>query len=106
MYYTKISPDGTLSVLDNAPLVSSLSIVPNPVRSTTTVAFEAFGSTQVRVYDILGREVAQLMDVTVNGPQQITWNRTNEQGQQVASGIYFVSVDSNGKKASQKLVVE
>ena len=105
MYYTKISPQGTLDVLENSLLSESFMIVPNPVRTEATIRFNASGKTEVRIYDVLGREIALLVATDTEGLQQLIWNRSDKQGSLVKAGVYFVKVVSNGKMATKKMVI-
>ncbi|MAK35529.1 MAG: hypothetical protein CMC15_05075 [Flavobacteriaceae bacterium] len=105
VYYTKISPQGTLDVLENSLLSESFMIVPNPVRTEATIRFNASGKTEVRIYDVLGREIALLVATDTEGLQQLIWNRSDKQGSLVKAGVYFVKVVSNGKMATKKMVI-
>jgi hypothetical protein len=48
---------------------------------------------EVKVYDVAGRLVRTLADRTFQaGPQELTWDGTNGQGQVVSRGVYFTQV--------------
>jgi len=76
---------------------------PNPFNPTTTFEFalaEA-GFTTLKVYDLLGREVATI----VEGPMearwyQVTWNASN-----IASGVYLYTLTSSGFSDTRKLLL-
>ncbi|HXG00186.1 MAG TPA: T9SS type A sorting domain-containing protein, partial [Bacteroidota bacterium] len=60
---------------------------PNPFNPSTTIGFtiQVSGFTSLKVYDVLGREVATLVDeVKQPGSYEVTWNANG-----VASGVYF-----------------
>ena len=65
---------------------------PNPFNSSTIITYEILEEENVtlKIHDILGREVRGL----VNRPQKaghykVNWDGKNNQGKEVASGIYF-----------------
>jgi hypothetical protein len=66
---------------------------PNPFNPRTTIRFglaEA-GPVDLRIFDILGREVAVLLDAAQlpAGEQRVVWNGRDGAGQRVSSGVYF-----------------
>lgn len=70
---------------------------PNPFNPTTNIVFNvpADANVSVRVYDMLGREVATLIDGVYSAGKFITtWDATNSLGQTVASGIYLYRMDA------------
>jgi subtilisin-like proprotein convertase family protein len=70
---------------------------PNPFNPTTNIVFNvpADANVSVRVYDMLGREVATLIDGVYSAGKFITtWDATNSFGQAVASGIYLYRMDA------------
>ena len=56
---------------------------------------------QVYVYDNLGNRVAI---VPHNNEKELIWNGTNENGQVVKSGVYYVSVNIEGVHSHQKII--
>ncbi len=79
------------------------SVYPNPFNPSTTirVAAPASGDMQVRVFDLLGREVATLFNGRVNaGMHNFTWQATNQ-----AAGVYFAVMEANGHRAVSKLTL-
>jgi hypothetical protein len=76
---------------------------PNPFNPETTVAFDVptTSDVTVRVYDVLGRQVATLTEGTINaGAYHVTWNAANQ-----TSGVYFVRMDANGQTFTQKCLL-
>lgn len=66
---------------------------PNPFNATLTVPFEVPQLTKVKitVFDVLGREVAQLLDDTKPaGFLRVSWDATR-----MSSGLYFVRMQAN-----------
>jgi len=93
----------------NVPLLPNAlglqGIVPNPFRGRTTLHFELgrAGPTRLDVYDVTGRRVARLLDRWLpEGPQSVVWNGRDERGADVASGIYFVRLEQNGRVDTRK----
>jgi hypothetical protein len=56
---------------------------------------------QVYIYDNLGNRVAI---VPHNNEKELTWKGTNENGQVVKSGVYYVSVNIEGVHSHQKII--
>ncbi|MBI4535209.1 MAG: T9SS type A sorting domain-containing protein [Ignavibacteriae bacterium] len=73
---------------DEVPAVFALEQnYPNPFNPTTTIKFSIPHTSDVtlKVYDLLGREVATLLnDTKPMGTYEVTWNAAN-----LASGVYF-----------------
>jgi hypothetical protein len=76
---------------------------PNPFNPNTAVSFElgALSSVSLRVYDILGREVATLVEGRMEaGEHTVRWNATGQAG-----GVYFYRLDAEGYRAARKMVL-
>ncbi|MCX7983819.1 MAG: T9SS type A sorting domain-containing protein [Bacteroidetes bacterium] len=77
---------------------------PNPFNPVTTIRFavEQPGLTTLRVYDLLGREVAILVNEPINAGvyYSITFDAS-----QLSSGIYFYRLENNGKSIVRKCAV-
>jgi hypothetical protein len=68
---------------------------PNPFNPSTTVSFglPSQSHVMVKVYSILGQEVATLLDgVQEAGYHNAVWNGKNSSGMQAASGVYLLRV--------------
>ena len=75
---------------------------PNPFQTDVAIPLSIEFTEHVRltVYDMLGREVAVLVDrELVSGEHTVPWHAP-----QLGSGLYRVSLDSNGQKESRILV--
>ncbi len=76
---------------------------PNPFNPSTSIAFAvpAAGHATLKVYTLLGQEVATLVNGNVPaGRATVVWNATDDAGRQVASGLYFYRLtvtDAGGK---------
>lgn len=68
---------------------------PNPLNPHTVLSFAMpqDGRVRVGVYDMQGRLVKNLMDdFRTAGQLTVAWNGTNEGGQRVPSGVYFLRI--------------
>jgi len=76
---------------------------PNPFNPTTRIEYRlpSDGFVSLKVYDVLGREVASLVDeVKPAGVYTATWHATT-----VATGVYFTRLEMGGKVLAKKLMV-
>lgn len=82
----------------------SLAAYPNPFNPSTMISYHitTLGRVTLKVYDVLGREVATLVDGSKNaGNYQVLFD-----GGRLASGAYFVVLRSTDRMfASQKLLL-
>ncbi len=85
---------------------------PNPFNPETSIEYTlpAAGNVRLVVYNLLGQEVARLVNETKNaGSYRVTWNAVNASGEKLTSGIYFYELqfEGNGKKFSdlKKLIL-
>jgi flagellar hook assembly protein FlgD len=60
------------------------------------------------IYDLLGREVIQLLDdIMPSGLHTIVWNGKNESGKEEASGLYLFRLQTKmGIRQSKMLMVK
>jgi len=72
---------------------------PNPFNPTTQIQYQLTQSSRVtlKVYDVLGREVALLRD----GTQETGYHSVTFNGSKLASGIYFTRLIVNGQDGKQ-----
>jgi alpha-amylase len=94
------------------PLVSSrlamLPARPNPFNPRTTLAFDLPSRQQVKlaVYDAAGRHLTDLVDdVLEPGRHQRTWTGVDSSGRELASGVYFVRLQTPQRSLTQKVVL-
>jgi hypothetical protein len=78
---------------------------PNPFNPVTKIKFEiaahSVGQTFLSVYDLLGREVAILVNEQLNpGTYEVEWNAQN-----YTSGVYFYRLQSGEFVDTKKLVL-
>ncbi len=71
---------------------------PNPFNPSTSIGYTLPVASQVslRVFDVLGREIALLVDdVQSAGKHAAEWNGKGRGGEQVASGVYLCRLDAS-----------
>ncbi|MEN9839904.1 MAG: hypothetical protein RL177_1383, partial [Bacteroidota bacterium] len=81
--------------------------VPNPFNPETMIGFRvqtqdlASVRTRLMIYDLLGREVARLIDADLPaGRHSVRFDGTG-----LASGVYLIRLESGGKVATRKMVL-
>jgi len=89
---------------ENQPLTFELrQNYPNPFNPTTTVVYQLPKASKVslKVYNILGKEVAELVNAEQNpGTYKVSFN-----GAGLASGVYFYRIIAGDFAASRKMIL-
>jgi len=102
-WYTKI-PTSVQPINDGVPSGFSLSQnYPNPFNPTTEIQFALAktGYTTLKIYDLLGREVATIVNENLNaGSYKIGFNAIN-----LASGTYIYSLVSGDFRMNKKMIL-
>lgn len=83
-------------------------LIPNPATSSVTVSYsvENAGSYEIKVYDICGRVHAELLYGEVApGSHSLTWNLSDDAGENLPAGIYLVRLAGCNEEEMQRLVV-
>lgn len=78
---------------------------PNPFNPKTTICFQITkqGKVVLRIYDVLGRSVQNLIDAKFQaGRHTVTWDGRDDSGQCVASGVYIYRLETGNKIISKK----
>lgn len=81
---------------------------PNPFNPTTRIRFtiEGSGFTTLKVYDLLGKSVATLVDgILAPGEHSVVFSFTDNDAMHLTSGIYFYRLTSGGNSITKKMVV-
>ncbi len=94
-----MTPELTLSVRDVPPSIPSSYRLeqnfPNPFNPTTVIRFALPAPSRValKIYNLIGQQVVTLVHETrAAGVYSVAWNATDNNHQQVGSGIYFVKM--------------
>ncbi len=103
-----MSPN-SVSQNGNTPLVYALDQnYPNPFNPGTMIRYSLAksGPVSVKVYDVLGREVATLVNGEVQsaGPHQTAFNSSNMRGG-LSSGVYFYRIESGSFHDVKKMAL-
>jgi hypothetical protein len=92
-----------------APSVAMLrQNVPNPFRDETSIRYELPARAQVsmKIYDVSGRLVRTLKEGEVPaGYHALAWDRKDEAGRDVASGVYFCRLATPGYAEARKMIL-
>jgi aminopeptidase N len=81
---------------------------PNPFNPTTTIPFDLAHQEYVslKVYDILGREIATLAEGKMfAGHYEIIWNRAENPGRALATGVYLCRLLAGSFSATKKMLL-
>lgn len=93
---------------DSAPTTTVASIYPNPFNPTTTIAFtlETGAKVSLRIYDVQGAVVRTLRDeILPQGLHEARWDGRDDNGLQVATGVYFVRLVGKDYRVTRKIVL-
>ncbi len=104
--YTKQKKNETITV--NEHVISNYTYTlaqnyPNPFNPSTVINYtiQETGLVQLRVYDILGSEISELVnEVKGLGNHSVVFNAAN-----LAGGVYIYSINISGYKSSKKMVL-
>lgn len=101
---------GTAVGIDNAPLPDRTFLVgrPNPFTSSTLIEFFMHREESVKliIYDAKGRHVKTLLDARMSaGWHTEEWNGRDDQGGQIATGVYFYRLVAGSRVQVKKAVL-
>ena len=105
-YTARVTVTGGTGVENNAPLPREYSLsqnYPNPFNPSTAISYQLSANSFVslKVFDVLGREVATLVnEVKKAGTYSTTWNASG-----FGSGIYFCKMQAGSFSETKKLVL-
>lgn len=81
---------------------------PNPFNPTTTIAFsiEKAGLVDLKVYDVRGTLIRTLVSETrLPNNYHLVWDGRNNQGAEVATGVYFYRLQTSNFQSTRKMVL-
>jgi hypothetical protein len=96
-------------VADASPPARTLELAPprpNPARGPATLSFTIPrpGRARLEVLDTMGRRVASLLDRNLEaGTHSATWNGRGASGATAPPGVYWISLDLDGKRVSRRI---
>ncbi|MFC1619094.1 agmatine deiminase family protein [Candidatus Neomarinimicrobiota bacterium] len=81
---------------------------PNPFNPATTISYilPSAQATQLRIYDLLGREIALLVTgVQASGEHHIVWDGRDNKGRDASAGIYLARISVPGNSQTIKMLL-
>jgi len=81
---------------------------PNPFNPETTIEFQVPARSQVtlRIYNVLGQEITTLINDDLSaGTYTVKWDGRDNQGHDVASGVYIYKLSSDTYTQSRKMLL-
>ena len=90
-----------------APIAGEFQInaMPNPFSGSTNISFVTPGGpVDIRIFDVLGRQV-RILSAPVGRSIDIPWDGRTNGGEPAASGIYFCRVSTAAGQAARRLVL-
>lgn len=105
--------DGIITDIDENPGILSsdnvMNIYPNPFSEISSIHLNIVenSNVQVAIYNIHGELVQTLIDNEYKnaGEYDLTWNRENQDGNIVNTGVYFVVLNNGNHTETNKLIV-
>jgi len=94
VYYTRITPNPTY-VNGMEKSILNIEVFPNPFINETIISFYLNQDLKVgiEVFDLLGQKVKCLSNTNFSkGEHQMIWDGTNDLGNSLSSGFYFIDV--------------
>lgn len=88
--------------------VANLTNYPNPFNPTTTISYstKTAGNVELAVYNLKGQKVRTLVNEHQNADNHtIEWNGKDNNGNKVASGVYFYKLSTKDEVAVQKMLM-
>jgi len=92
------------------PVTHLFAARPNPFHQSATIRFGLASDARVelRVFDVTGRQVRELVDADLTGGQEheLTWDGTDDGGRPVGAGLFWMQLStSNGYVSSRRMIV-
>jgi predicted amidohydrolase YtcJ len=85
-----------------------LTVFPNPCSGDATIHFEISGPGKILICIIneLGQKVRTIADGTFNsGEHTLVWNSTDDTGENVPPGLYFIILQTNNSFQREKIII-
>ena len=103
---------GLVGIVESQPIPRSPSILlqnhPNPFNSSTTIRFEISepGLVKLELFNILGQRVRTFFrEDRLAGAYQVIWNGRGDNGEEVASGVYFARLSAGDRVETRKMML-
>lgn len=95
--------------VDPVQVVQEMIVSPNPFSDLVTISFDMTEQTSytVAVYDVLGKNVAQLASgVATPGNHRITWDGRNGTGVNLSNGLYTIIIKTQDRSITKKVMLQ
>jgi len=105
---TKVWPGGVAKTVAERPAAVLNQNTPNPFNPTTVISYVLPWPSMVKliVVNALGQRVRVLVDGQMDyGPHSVVWDGRDEQGKEVASGVYLYRLETPGAVQTKKMVL-
>jgi hypothetical protein len=88
--------------------IATLSVSPNPFRSRTEIKLNlgkvnSAERVALTIYDVSGRLIRSFALCPM--PSAIAWDATDERGQTLPAGLYFIQLEMSGEKTTEKVLL-
>jgi hypothetical protein len=103
-----IEPSGVEEQPGEYRLVTSAQISPNPLRKNALIEYQLPRAQHISlaIYDVSGQLVKRLVDnFETEGVHSVNWNCIDEHGRNVASGVYFLELQTEDSQITKKALV-
>jgi hypothetical protein len=97
-------PTAVVSSSTVTPAAPGLEAWPNPFNAGVVLDVAGSQPSQLRIYDSLGRQVRDLGAVPAGG-RRLSWDGTDAQGREAASGLYLVVARYAGATQAKRVVL-
>ena len=104
LYIDDINISGPVS-LQETETVFDFFVFPNPAKRTANIQFNLANNkdrVDIGLYNVVGKQVKEVYQGALNSGSQNFLVAVND----LSSGIYFISIISDDRKVTQRLVVE
>lgn len=81
---------------------------PNPFNPTTQIRFDLpeMSNATLTIYNMIGQKIRTFnMQSAPAGYHSLTWNATNDYGQQVSAGVYLYQLQTKGFTRTKKMIL-
>jgi len=80
---------------------------PNPGKNHIGILFQTPqpANARLKIFNVAGRLIKSFETVSKCGSNRISWNGTDESGQPVSAGVYFLKFEAGGCRTTRKLIL-
>ncbi|MDY0127165.1 MAG: T9SS type A sorting domain-containing protein, partial [Candidatus Cloacimonadaceae bacterium] len=108
MFWWNINPISNTDV--HTPVLSSGldNIYPNPFNPSTTIRYNVAKTERIslKIYNLRGQQVKELVNESKTaGTHTANWDGTDKAGNPVASGVYYLRLQTNTTRETRKLTM-